>query len=95
MVLEEPEFAFFRGTRVGDARAFRGCSCAAGPRGWPPGTWRSGGGHVGGDRRLELEVTVLAPAGGAGLANVEGLGIVRLEPRVVGLGALALPPWTF
>ena len=48
--------------------------------------------HVGGDRRLELEV--LAPAGGAGLADVEGLGVVRLEPRVVGLGALVLPPWT-
>ena len=49
--------------------------------------------HVDGDRRLELEV--LAPAGGAGLADVEGLGVVRLEPRVVALGALALPPWTF
>ena len=48
--------------------------------------------HVDGDRRLELEV--LAPAGGAGLADVEGLGVVRLEPRVVGLGALVLPPWT-
>ena len=46
--------------------------------------------HVGGDRRLELEV--LAPAGdaAAGLADVEGLGVVRLEPRVVALGALAL-----
>ena len=49
--------------------------------------------HVDGDRRLELEV--LAPAGGAGLADVEGLGVLRLEPRVVVLGALALPPWTF
>jgi len=51
--------------------------------------------HVDGDRRLELEV--LAPAGdaAAGLADEEGLGVVRLEPRVVGLGALALPPWTF
>ena len=51
--------------------------------------------HVDGDRRLELEV--LAPAGdaAAGLADVEGLGVLRLEPRVVVLGALALPPWTF
>ena len=40
--------------------------------------------HVDGDRRLELEV--LAPAGGAGLADVEGLGVLRLEPRVVVLG---------
>ena len=46
--------------------------------------------HVDGDRRLELEV--LAPAGdaAAGLADVEGLGVVRLEPRVVARGALAL-----
>ena len=47
-----------------------------------------GAAHVDGDRRLELEV--LAPAGGAGLADVEGLGVVRLEPRVVARGALAL-----
>ena len=41
--------------------------------------------HVDGDRRLELEV--LAPAGGAGLADVEGPGVVCLEPRVAVLGA--------
>ena len=47
--------------------------------------------HVDGDRRLELEV--LAPAGdaAAGLADVEGLGVVRLELRVVGLGQRGSP----
>ena len=28
------------------------------------------------------------------MLSLEGLGVVRLEPRVVGLGALVLPPWT-
>ena len=41
--------------------------------------------HVDGDRHLELKV--MAPAGGAGLADVEGPGVVCLEPRVAVLGA--------